>query len=278
MAGREFYMNENYASNLKCNSCHTANPGPGSNGVIIPASTLKESQDFKVPHLRNAYKKRSFDKAPSAESVGGFGFLHDGEIPTIFDLLSLPVFDLIHNNTTVKNNLSAFIHRFDTGTAPAVGYGRTLDAGNKSDSDITADCGILEAQAAVSNINLVVKGRIVGTVRSYVYDPVANRYVSDKSADPPLTRTELFAMVLNDNVLPVAGVPPGSGNRMALDRNEDGIQNGDVAPPALDGRVEDGYPVVTWPTNEYWYVLESSDDIRAGAWSTVTEVRTIEGD
>ena len=276
-AGLEFFLNENYASTLKCNDCHTANPGTGSNNLIIPASALEESQDFKVPHLRNAYKKRSLDKTPGAESVGGFGFLHDGEISTVFDFLSLPVFDLINNNTTVKNNLSAFVLCFDTGTAPAVGYGRTLDAGNKSDLDIIADCGTLEAQAAVSNINLIVRGRIDGTVRSYAYDPAANRYVSDVSADPQLTRAELLAMVLNDSVLSVLGVPPGAGNRMALDRDEDGVRDGDGASPALDSWVEGGSPVVSWPTNEYWYVLESSDDIQASAWSTVTEVRYTDG-
>jgi len=277
VAGRDFYINENYASTLKCNDCHTANPGNGSNNLIIPASALQESQDFKVPHLRNAYKKRSLNKTPGAESIGGFGFLHDGEIPSVFDFLTLPVFDLIDNNSIVKSNLSAFVHCFDTGMAPTVGYGRTLDAGNKNDADIIADCGTLEAQAAVSNINLIVKGRIDDTVRSYVYDPVANRYVSDVSDDPPLTRAELLALVLNDSVLSVTGVPPGSGNRMALDRNEDGIRDGDAAPPALDSRIENGSPIISWSTNEYWYVLESSDDSEAGAWSTVTEVRAIDG-
>ena len=215
--------------------------------------------------------------ATQCRYFGGFGFLHDGEISTVFDFLSLPVFDLINNNTTVKNNLSAFVLCFDTGTAPAVGYGRTLDAGNKSDLDIIADCGTLEAQAAVSNINLIVRGRIDGTVRSYAYDPAANRYVSDVSADPQLTREELLAMVLNDSVLSVLGVPPGAGNRMALDRDEDGVRDGDAASPALDSWVEGGSPVVSWPTNEYWYVLESSDDIQASAWSTVTEVRYTDG-
>ncbi|HEX8186268.1 MAG TPA: beta-propeller fold lactonase family protein, partial [Blastocatellia bacterium] len=37
-AGRNTFLNEAFTSTITCNSCHSANPGPGTNKSIIPAS------------------------------------------------------------------------------------------------------------------------------------------------------------------------------------------------------------------------------------------------
>src|SRR5436853_5546510 len=101
-AGRNTFLTEPYTQNLTCNSCHSANPGPGTNRTISPSAILQESQSFKVPQLRNLYKKVFFDNSPGATSLDGFGFTHDGTDPTIFRFLSRPVFTNIRNDTVRK--------------------------------------------------------------------------------------------------------------------------------------------------------------------------------
>ena len=131
-AGRDAFFFTNYTSaGLQCTACHTGPPGPGSDSLIIPASALQESQDFKVPQLREIYQKMHFNNAAGTNSIGGFGFVHDGTDPTLQAFLSRPVFSIsLTIIPTIKNNLAAFVQCFDTGTAPAVGYTRTLAATN----------------------------------------------------------------------------------------------------------------------------------------------------
>ncbi|HEX8077519.1 MAG TPA: beta-propeller fold lactonase family protein, partial [Chthoniobacterales bacterium] len=146
-AGLNTFMAEPYRSNLTCNACHVANPGVGSNKTVTPAAALQESQDFKVPQLRNMYQKIHFASAPGAVSLDGFGFTHDGVDGSIAKFLSRPVFANIRNDVTRKTNLNAFLMCFETGVAPAVGYTRTVASTNLNDASTAADWTLLQTQA-----------------------------------------------------------------------------------------------------------------------------------
>ena len=158
-AGRNTFFNEFYQPllQLACTTCHTGPPGPGSDKLIFARQALQESQDFKVPQLRSVYQKLSFNNAPGAASIGGFGIIHDGMDPSLFVFLSRPVFGSFATDTTRKNNLSAFVQCFDNGTAPAVGYTRTLVVTNVSTPIVSNDWSLLESHAAGgANIDLIV--------------------------------------------------------------------------------------------------------------------------
>lgn len=226
-AGRNTFLNEPFTPGVTCNSCHLAPPGPGSNRAIIPANLLQEPQNFKVPHLRNLYQKLRFDNRPGAASIGGFGFIHDGSIATLFDFLSQPVFQSFATDSVRKRNLSAFLQAFDTGMAPAVGYARTVTASNGSDPSVTADWNLLEQQAAAANIDLIVKGTIDGQPRGLLYQPATNNYKLDRTGAAALTRAQLGAKITAGDVLTPMGVPPGSGVRMGIDRDADGVLDAD---------------------------------------------------
>ncbi|HJQ70440.1 MAG TPA: beta-propeller fold lactonase family protein [Blastocatellia bacterium] len=230
-AGRNTFLNEPFTSNITCNSCHTANPGPGSNRTIIPDSVLQESQSFKVPQLRNVYQKLSFNNAAGGSTVGGFGILHDGSVPNLFAFLSNPVFQSFSNDTVRKTNLAAFLLCFDTGTAPAVGYARTVTSANVNNTAVVNDWTLLEGQAAAGNIDLIVKGTVNGQRMGLLYRPASNDYQTDRTGVGPFTRTQLRNSVALGNVLTPMGVPRGSGTRMGIDRNLDGVLDGDLAPP-----------------------------------------------
>ena len=75
--------------------------------------------------------------------MGGFGLVHDGTDPSLQVFLSRPVFVNINSNATIKNNLAAFVQCFDTGTAPAVGYTRTVASTNVTSSSISNDWSLL---------------------------------------------------------------------------------------------------------------------------------------
>lgn len=248
-AGRNTFLNEPFTSIITCNSCHTANPGPGSNRVIIPAALLQESQAFKVPQLRNVYQKLNFNNTAGAATVGGFGVLHDGSVPSLFAFLSAPVFQNFSNDTVRKTNLAAFLLCFDTGMAPAVGYARTVTAANVNNTAVTNDWTLLEGQAAAGNIDLIVKGTVNGQRMGLLYRPATNDYQTDRTGVGPLTRTQLRNAVAAGDVLTPMGVPRGSGTRMGIDRNLDGVLDGDLAPPPPSAVVTHVADLITTDAN-----------------------------
>jgi YVTN family beta-propeller protein len=225
LAGQHTFLNETFAPGLSCATCHEL--PTGSNGFIIPAQLLQESQPFKVPHLRNIYAKLGMSKQPGASSRMGFGIAHDGVDPDIFTFLSRPVFGSFANDTTRKQNLAAFVASIDTGTAPSVGFSMTLNAARIGSAFVQSDWNILESQAALGNCDLILKGTLQGTARGLKYDPANQRYLADKSTLPPFTRTQLQSFIASGDTLTLMGVPPGSGLRMGIDRDRDGILDGD---------------------------------------------------
>ncbi|HEY6167669.1 MAG TPA: hypothetical protein VI454_06490 [Verrucomicrobiae bacterium] len=273
--GRFTFTNEFYqpALLLSCNTCHLV-PN-GTDRGITPAAALQESQSFKVPHLRNIYQKLNFNRTPGAQTVGGFGFIHDGTFSTIFEFLSQPVFANFANDTIRKQNLAAFVQCFDTGTAPAVGYTLTLTSNNVSLATNVADWTTLEGQAAVSNIDLIVKGSVNGRLTGLFYQPVATNYLSDKTGLGPFTRAQLQSLILAGDTLSIMGVPPGTGRRMGIDRDSNGTLDGDEPPPRLQITQAAPDALLSWTTNDYGFVLEVTDSLTPPLWSTVTSERGV---
>ena len=290
-AGRNTFLNEPFTGSITCNTCHAANPGPGTNKLIIPASALQERQDFKVPHLRNVYQKLNLNNAAGANSVGGFGVLHDGSVPNLFAFLSNPVFQSFSTDTVRKTNLNAFLLCFDTGMAPAVGYARTVTSANAGNSTVLSDWALLEGQAAANNIDLIVKGTIDGQVRGLLYRPASNDYQSDRTGVGPFTQAQLRSKITAGDVLTPMGVPKGAGQRMGLDRNLNGVLDGNegtVTPPVVvtlhvaDVLMTDanGNPKSTFRRGDrvYWRVLiADQNNSPVGGVSVRTEVRNSGG-
>jgi hypothetical protein len=274
-AGRNTFFNELYQPfplQLACTTCHTGPPGPGSDKLIFARQALQESQDFKVPHLRNVYQKLNFNNAVGAASIGGFGIIHDGMDPSLFVFLSRPVFGTFASDTTRKNNLSAFVQCFDSGMAPAVGYARTLVAANVNTTSISNDWSLLEAQATVlTNINLVVKGTIDGIRHGLLYQPGANNYKPDTTNATPFTRSQITAKILAGDTLTFTGVPPGAGQRMGIDRDGNGVLDADEPPPSLQIAHAGGNSVIKWPLGAAGFNLETATSLPSDAWSNVND-------
>lgn len=229
-AGLNTYQNEPFTGTLTCNSCHVLTSA-GTNRLIIPAAALQEPQPMKVPQLRNLFTKTGFNRNVGAQSVLGFGFTHDGALPTLFGFLSQPVFGAFANDTTRKNNLSAFLLCVDTGIHPAVGYSRTVTSANVGNAAVTAELNLLESLVAGGSIDFIAKGTVDGQVHGLVYQPATNNYVTDQSGLGPFTRAQLASRITAGDRLTWMGVPRGAGRRMGIDRDENGALDFDQSGP-----------------------------------------------
>jgi YVTN family beta-propeller protein len=259
-----------------CATCHQLPNGSGR--FIVSAGTIGPPmfQDFKAPHLRNVYQKLDFNPTPGASSITGFGITHDGVQPDVMSFFTRVFFAALPADR--RTNLNAFVQCFDTGTAPAVGYTRTLSSTNVNLSDVINDWTLLENQAlAGTNIDLIVKGTLDGQRRGLLFQPGANIYKPDSTNLPSLTRSQLAAKVLAGDTLTIMGVPPGSGQRMAIDRDLNGVLDADEPLPSLQIAQSAGKLLLNWPLAAAGFNLQQVGSLAGGAWADNTNPVTIVG-
>ncbi len=212
---------------------------------------------FGLPH-REGFLPSTTD-AHQGDQIRGFGFLHDGATDKLFNFLQGGVFDDgdttcadqglgdhfgcgvndgMHvgiPDDTVRQGLVDYLLAFDSDLAPIVGQQMTLSP------DATADAldriALLETRAAtpfashilrslenanLTECDLVVKGVIDGLARGLLYDPDTETYRSDRLSEAALTPAEIRALpTTSGEALTFTCFPPGSGQRAALDRDQD---------------------------------------------------------
>lgn len=212
------------STNPTCVSCHTANPGPGTDTFVVLLN--HESQPLKVPQLRNIYQKLLFDNNARAQSVDGFGLTHEGDTPDLQTFIK-QTFPIIARNATNLADLTAFSMAFDTGIAPAAGYSRTLTPSNAGSPAALADWNLLMSQANAGNVDLIAKGTIQGKVHGLLFDPSTGNYQTDQTGLGPFTVDQLTAFLQAGDTLTFMGVPVGSGRWMGIDFDLDGVLDGD---------------------------------------------------
>ncbi|MBU6300686.1 MAG: hypothetical protein KGS60_03970 [Verrucomicrobia bacterium] len=231
VAGRDLYNSHNKSH---CVTCH-AYPGGSDNNLDLPKETGL-SQPVKTPHLRTVYQRNHLNAVPGAVSRSGFGLLHDG---TGFVLPIVHPYVLDNLNTTKElQDVSAFLLCFDTGTAPTVGHGVLVDAGNRSESGRLAELDLLEARATANDCDLAVRGVWQGEARRWLFRKSSQTYRADRGADGQITRAALLGGLGGADAVVFLGVFPGQGERFGGDADVDGLVDGDD--PGLD--IYDGAP------------------------------------
>ncbi|MBV8757598.1 MAG: beta-propeller fold lactonase family protein [Deltaproteobacteria bacterium] len=187
---------------------------------------------------------------PAVPAVRGFGYQHDGALgtlehfftaqvfikttqPGLLDGAQVPAnpfgiplftFDSAGNITgldvsgfSLRRAIVAYILAFDSNLRPIVGQQVTLNPANRTAAQ--SRIALLEARAAAGDCDLVVKGIVEGRERGAVYS--GGVFVS---AYGSLTDAQLQALVgSKTDALTFTAVPPGSGWRIGLDRNADGL-------------------------------------------------------
>ena len=161
--GRRIYFEESTTGEVfTCNDCHRLDPSDGHFGTDGKSSVEGDdiSQEFKVPHLRNAYQKVgkfgntgrfSGSDTEFGEQIRGFGFMHDGNMDTLDNFFRGSVFRFDPDddiNDRKLRQVVEFVMAMDSEFAPIVGQQVTLSATTGPDSDARLD--LLLERAAVT--------------------------------------------------------------------------------------------------------------------------------
>ena len=239
---------------------------PGFFGSDGRFSFEGETQILKIPHLRNLYQKVGMfgmasvpfvnpgDNGFKGDQVRGFGFLHDGSFDSLFRFHGLRLFtqrsagflspadpgnpggfpflppahplasQVNPIGVKMRSQMEQFMLAFDSNLAPIVGQQVTLTTAN---ADIALPrIALLIQRAQASECDLVAKLHFGAREYGYLYNNGAWKTDSRKRA--PITTVELQDIV-KYRKLPITYtcVPQGSGVRIGLDRDEDGVLDGD---------------------------------------------------
>jgi YVTN family beta-propeller protein len=255
--GRDFFLNSNPSDVFQtCNGCHRLDPAAGLFGSDGFSSFEFETQIVKIPHLRNMYQKVGMfgmvgvpfvnpgNNGNQGEQVRGFGFLHDGSIDTMFRFHNATVFNQdnpagfpVPNDggfpngapgDPLRRQVEAFMLVFDSNLAPIVGQQITLTSTNAG--TVGQRINLLLARAAQGECDVVVKGNLLSEQRGW--HRLANgQFQSDRAE--LLTDAELRGHATTaGQERTYTCVPPGSGQRIGVDRDEDGCFDGSDADPS----------------------------------------------
>src|SRR5262249_38159384 len=137
-----------------------------------------------------------------------------------FLFLNAGVFNLTNNQ---RRATEQFALAFDTGLKPSVGQEVTLTAAGVSDPTVTGRIDLLIARDDAGDCELTVKGNNNSLARGWVYVG-SNNFQPDRNADPVISKTNLRNLALNPGQEQTyTCVPPGSGVRIGVDRDLDGV-------------------------------------------------------
>jgi len=237
-----------------CVGCHTLNPLAGHFGGNGDSTFDGETQHFKVPHLRNVYQKVGMfgmaNPAPGAiggafegdpdpfgekgDQIRGFGFNHGGSIDTVFRFVSSALFSVTDSEQT---QLQAAMMVFPTDLAAIVGQQVTLTPASVADPDITGRIDLLEQRAAAAFDSEILGGSVTecdlvahvvegGTAHGYLFSPLTTSYTPDDGGPIHISASLRALAGTPGQEVTFSCVPPGSGNRLALDRDDDLLRNG----------------------------------------------------
>jgi hypothetical protein len=249
---------------LTCAGCHAINPkanpdstAPGFFGSSSLSSFDFNPQLFKTPHLRNLYQKIGMfgnpenpgfpggDNSFQGEQVRGFGLLHDGSVDTVFRFVHGVSFSESFNGPgnngipdgpagdVQRRQLEAFLLAFPTNLAPVVGQQTTLTKNNAA--VVGARINLLIDRARAGECDLVVKSGSSQGEKGYLFDVASGLFVGNRRRDAPLSDASLRQRALQKGgELTYTCTPPGSGIRAGIDRDEDGVLDGDEVDAGSD--------------------------------------------
>ena len=248
-----------------CAGCHITDPNgnkefgvkkPGFFGADGRATFELGSQVFKIPHLRNLYQKVGMfgmSKTPggfiipesadpniennhTGDQVRGFGFFHDGSIDTIFRFLKIIVFqhadggpfpnpggfDIGPNGDVQRRQAEQFVLAFPSNLKPVVGQQVTLNKQHRQAAK--SRLKLLMARADAGDCDLIAKHLEKNTERGYFYQN--GKFKPDSSKQSSVSPFKLIKS--KNTAITFTCTPPGSGVRMGIDRNEDGVLDADT--------------------------------------------------
>jgi len=243
-----------------CVGCHTHDASLGFFGGTNLSTFDAETQVFKVPHFRNLYQKVGMfgeaEPAPiifpaglgegtaftgpfdhTGDQIRGFGFAHDGAVDTASRFLSAGVFNV---NNAERADLERLVLAFDTDLAPIVGQQVTLTSTNggtvgsriqllidRADTNWVSKVVTDQVGGAANECDLMAKLIDGGLHRGYLYRPSPDDDFLPDNGDPAISDGALRGKAAtSEQEITYTCLPPGTGFRVAMDRDGDGLLNG----------------------------------------------------
>ena len=247
---------------FSCTTCHTLPIGIGTDnrwqsGTYEPLEAGPKGErhhalvsedgstnlSIKVAQLRNLHERTGFNMTQT-ESRAGFGYLHDGSIPSLERFVALTAFD-VENDQEVAD-LVAFLLSFAGSDLPLAPGTKQLEPPGTLSQDTHAAVGaqltmnspaVTEGEsqwlaqvvpmADAGAVGLIAKRAVPKGTRGYVYRS-DDTWQSDVAGET-VTTAQLMAGARGGRELTFTVVPAGTEDRMGIDRDADGILDGDEA-------------------------------------------------
>jgi hypothetical protein len=174
----------------------------------------------------------------AGDQVRGFGMLNDGAEDTVFRFMSTIGFDRQSGVSpngfdddgqgtgfVQRRQVEAYMMAFETNLAPIVGQQVTMHNQNVAAANPRVD--LLLQRADAGECDVIAKMRLVGREFGFVYVG-ANQFQSSKQSWGTVSRTVLTLLAQGPiQEVTYTAVPPGSGERIGIDRDEDGTLDND---------------------------------------------------
>ncbi|MBL1276175.1 MAG: hypothetical protein COB30_008810 [Ectothiorhodospiraceae bacterium] len=239
---------------------------PGFFGTDGSNTFAFQPQFLKVPHLRNMYSKVGMfgmantgffladdpfdpldpfngnENVHTGDQIRGFGFIHDGSVDTMFRFHNILGFlprpagavspldpgnpdslPISPEGLEIRRNLEEFLMVFDSNLFPIVGQQVSISASNIAIA--LPRLQLMLDRADLGECEVVARRN---NARGFLY--VGNGEFKRNRAAAPLARISGLQHFLSRHpnaVITFTAVPPNNGNRIALDRDEDGFLDGD---------------------------------------------------
>jgi len=216
-------------------------PGPmGEAHLALVGVDGSTNRSMKVAQLRNMYDKTGFDMTQPVNTAG-FGFLHDGSVDSLARFLGEPAF-IFQSDQAIADMVALMLAFAGSEFGPPVNF---LDPPGVESQDVHAGVGrqrteissktditfvqLFENEAKRGAVDLIAHSTgSDGLPRGYLYLPDDDLWLPDSLAEAPIARAELFADLKGEQRPVTFTVTPiGSGFRLAIDRDGDGLYNYD---------------------------------------------------
>ena len=230
--GLSVYTDEVSFNQRSCVECHSL--PTGTSGDVLADNTVTEvssAATLKISHLdtqlalkhQPVVQLQDPSGKPIFRNLLGFGAGHRGDKVNLLDF-NLRFLGNISPRDVL--DVTAFIHLFDHGLAPAAHFAAVLDGDSPADTLARIDRWLIR-QARLGWLDVVALGHHpVGGRRvpvSWLYDPALDAFVADRQGLAPRELKDFDGPHLRTTFL---GAPPGNGFRLGLDFDADGLTNG----------------------------------------------------
>ena len=246
--GQEIFLTTLSMGGNTCATCHAAPSGTSNDIFQVVSKPKQPERSFLKPTPFHELWRKNMPTitvqqrtTSPQETVPflGFGFAHDGESADLFAFID--AFQL------TTENLTAFVHQWDQGLAPAVHFGFLLDSASVGSGQ--QEIGYLETQALRQILNHSPSGAhirrrfcdiaVVGQTwssgnllsRRWAWDPQLAMYRCEDPTIPNRSLSAFLSGVSNGESNVFLGLPNGTAERFAIDYDADGLLNLSTSEP-----------------------------------------------